>query len=105
MRERTGYSNDPWVITSEYHNTLALQNRPTSGADKPGSLQWFEGGTWERGGQFTVGMNAGDPSVKVSLGAGWVYAQGDATPLYNRPSAKPGDAATEVTHASRPSRG
>jgi hypothetical protein len=101
VRERTGYANDPWVITSEYHNTLAIQNRPGSGAAKPATLQWFEEGTWERGGQFTVGMNAGDPVVKVSLGGGWVYAQGDATPLYNRPSAHPGEAATEVTHASR----
>ena len=73
----------------------------TSGADKPHSLQWFEAGTWERGGQFTVGMNAGDPRVSVSLGAGWVYAQGDATPLYNRPSAVAADAAIDVTHASR----
>ncbi|HEX3343657.1 MAG TPA: hypothetical protein VHS09_03750, partial [Polyangiaceae bacterium] len=101
VKERTGYANDNWVITSEYHNTLAIQNRPASGAVRPKSIQWFEEGTWERGGQFTLGMNAGDPKVLVSLGPGWAAAQGDATPLYNRPSNLPGEAATEVTHASR----
>ena len=102
VKERTGYANDLRVITSDYHNTLAIQNKVTSG-DKPRSLQWFEAGTWEHGGQFTLGMNAGDPKVRISLGAGsaWAYAQGDATDLYNRPSAQPGDDATDVTHASR----
>jgi hypothetical protein len=101
VRERTGYANDPWVITSEYHNTLAIQNKVPSGADKPNSLQWFEGGTWERGGQFTVGSNAGDPKVIASIGGSWVYAQGDATTLYNRPAAIASDAAMDVLHASR----
>jgi hypothetical protein len=101
VKERTGYANDLWVITSEYHNTLAIQNKPASGAAKPKTIQWFEEGTWERGGQFTLGMNAGDPKVLVSLGAGWVAAQGDATTLYNRPENHPGEAAMEVTHASR----
>jgi hypothetical protein len=101
VRERTGYSNDPGVITSEYHNTLALQNKVTSGADKPHNLQWFEEGTWARGGQFTLGMNAGDPTVSVSIGPGWVHAQADATTLYNRPSAVASDAAVDVVHASR----
>jgi hypothetical protein len=101
VRERTGYANDPWVTTSEYHNTLAIQNKTASGADKPKSLQWFEGGIWERGGQFGLGLNAGDPKVLVSLGPGHAAAQADATTLYNRPSAHPGDEAIEVTHASR----
>ncbi len=96
LRQRQARSS-----TSEYHNTLAIQNRPASGAARPKSLQWFEDGTWERGGQFTLGMNAGDPRVQVSLGAGWVAAQADATPLYNRPSTHPGEEALEVTHASR----
>lgn len=101
VKERTGYANDLWVITSEYHNTLAIQNRVGSGTEKPRSLQWFEAGTWERGGQFTLGLNAGDPRVAVSAGPRWVAAQGDATPLYNRPSEQPGEAAVDVTHASR----
>jgi hypothetical protein len=39
--------------------------------------------------------------VKVSTGSGWVYAQGDATPLYKRPSTVAADDATDVQHASR----
>jgi hypothetical protein len=101
VKERTGYANDVWVITSEYHNTVAIQNRTASGTDKPRSLQWFEAGSWERGGQFTLGLGAGDPKVLVSLGPGWVAAQADATALYNRPSNLPGEEAVDVTHASR----
>jgi hypothetical protein len=101
VREQSGYANDVSAMTSEYHNTLAIQNKVTSGASKPRSLQWFEEGSWERGGQFTLGENQGDPKVIVSLGSGWVYAQADATPLYNRPASVASDAAVDVTHASR----
>jgi hypothetical protein len=101
VKERTGYANDLQVITSEYHNTLAIQNRPRGGGREPRSLQWFERGTWERGGQFTLGLSAGDPHVLTGTGPGFSYAQADATSLYNRPSAAPGDAAEEVEHASR----
>jgi hypothetical protein len=101
VKERTGYANDLWVPTPEYHNTLAIQNKVASGVDKPHSLQWFESATWERGGQFSLGTNAGDPVVRTSLGPGWVYAEGDATNLYNRPSALPGEEAIDVTHGSR----
>ncbi len=52
LKERAGYSND-WVeATSDYHDTLAVQN------DTPDNLQWFEGATSARGGQWTNGMNA-----------------------------------------------
>ncbi len=100
VKERTGYANDPAVLTSEFHNTLAIQNKTTSGADKPADLQWFEVETWARGGQFTVAQNAGDPKVLTSSAPAWSYAQGDATNLYNRPS-RHGDGATDVAHASR----
>ncbi len=91
-KERTGYGNDGVFMTSDYHNNLSIQN------DTPGDLQWYEGATSARGGQWTKGMNAGDPSVLMSSGAGWVYAYGDATNLYNRPSAIPANAAMDVTH-------
>jgi hypothetical protein len=94
-KERTGYSNDGIFATSDYHNTLAIQN------DTPANLQWYEGQTSARGGQWTNGSNAGDPSVLMSSGAGWVYAYGDATNLYNRPDATAANAAMDVTHASR----
>ncbi len=95
VKERSGYANDEIGMTSDYHDTLAVQN------DTPSNLQWFEGQTAARGGQWTNGVNAGDPTVRLSAGAGWVYAYGDATNLYNRPGSTPAESAMDVTHASR----
>lgn len=101
VRERTGYAVDMASLTSEFHNTLAIQNKVQSGADKPKSLQWFETETWTRGGQFTLGTSGGDPKVRMSVGPAWAYAEGDATDLYNRMSTVRSDDATDVAHASR----
>ena len=90
IKERSGYSNDGIGYTSEFHNTLDLQN------DVPANLQWFEGATSQRGGQWTNGVGSGDPSVITSNGNGFVYATGDATNLYNR-----ANSATDILHASR----
>jgi hypothetical protein len=95
VKERSGYANDQVGMTSDYHDTLAVQN------DTPSNLQWFEGQTAARGGQWTNGMNAGDPTVRLGAGDGWVYAYGDATNLYNRPGQTPAESAMDVTHASR----
>jgi hypothetical protein len=100
-KERSGYGDDFAAATSEFHNTLGIQNAVKSGADKPKGLQWFEGATWARGGQWTLGAGAGDPKVLISTGPAWAAAQGDATDLYNRSHAPAGDEATDVTHASR----
>ena len=100
-KERSGYANDLAVMTSEFHNTLGLQNAVAGGADKPTTLQWFEAATWARGGQWTLGASAGDPRVLTSVGPTWVAAQGDATDLYNRTQGPPGDHALDVVHASR----
>jgi hypothetical protein len=94
-KERTGYGNDGVSMTSDYHNTLALQN------DVPNNLQFYETATSARGGQWTNGQNAGDPKVLTSHGTGWVYAFGDATNLYNRPGSTPQSSAMDITHASR----
>ncbi len=37
VKERSGYSNDFIAATSDYHDTLAVQN------DVPENLQWYEG--------------------------------------------------------------
>jgi hypothetical protein len=95
VKERSGYSTDWIEATSDYHDTLAVQN------DTPGDLQWFEGPTSARGGQWTNGQSAGDPTVQISSGSGWVYAYGDATNLYNRPDQNAADSAMDVAHASR----
>ncbi len=89
IKERSGYSNDGIGYTSEFHNTLGLQN------DVPANLQWFEGATSSRGGQWTNGVNNGDPSAITSVGNGFVYGTGDATNLYNRYNA------TDILFASR----
>jgi hypothetical protein len=98
-KERTGYSNDFVFATSDYHDTLAIQN------DTPADLAWFETATSARGGQWTNGDNAGDPTMLSSSGTApglpWVYAYGDATNLYNRPGVSAADSAMDVLHASR----
>lgn len=89
IKERSGYSNDGIGYTSEFHNTLGLQN------DVPANLQWFEGATSQRGGQWTNSAAIGDPTAINSIGNGFVYATGDATNLYNRYNA------TDILFASR----
>ncbi len=89
IKEHSGYTNDGIGYTSEFHNTLGLQN------DFPANIQWFEGPTSQRGGQWTNGVCAGDPTTLTSLKSSFVYAFGDATNLYNRYNA------TDITHASR----
>lgn len=96
IKERSGYTNDGVGYTSEFHNTVAIQN------DVPSNLQWFEGPTSERGGQWTNGVNAGDPNVLTSIHEDFVYATGVSTNLYNRPNPwTPSANATDVLHASR----
>jgi hypothetical protein len=93
-KERSGYASDRQVMAPENHNVLAIRNT-ADGGDKPRGMQWFEDVVWEKGGQFGLGLDVGDPSVIQSLGATWVYAHDDATNLYNRVGA------TDVKHASR----
>jgi hypothetical protein len=95
-KERSGYANDGVGATSDYHDTLSVQN------DKPATLQWFETESWARGGQWTNGASAGDPVVTQSAGAGYVYAGADATNLYNYSGGySPSNGAWDVTHVSR----
>lgn len=95
IKERSGYGNDQLAYTSEFHNTLALQN------DVPANLAWFETVTSQRGGQWILGQNAGDPSSITSVGSNFVYATGDATSLYNRPQSSPANSATDILYAVR----
>ncbi|MGK4005016.1 hypothetical protein WMF31_20485 [Sorangium sp. So ce1036] len=96
-KEHTSYSNNLIGTTTEYHNTLSLQN------DTPSRVRWFEKELVARGGQFREGRAAGDPTVRMSRGAGYVFAEGIATDLYNtRPNPwTPTDAARDIVHASR----
>lgn len=94
-KERSGFANDLKVMAPENHNIVAIQ----SVADKPRDIQWFEEIIWARGGQWGLSSNGGDPKVAIRATPQWAYAQGDATPLYNRMSG--GAQITDVTHASR----
>ena len=96
IKERSGYTNDGIGYTSAFHNTLGLQNT------QPANLQWYEAPTIERGGQWTQGVNAGDPVVITSIHPDFVYATGDATNLYNRPNPfSANNASTDIEFASR----
>ncbi|MEZ4733647.1 MAG: Ig-like domain-containing protein [Caldilineaceae bacterium] len=100
-KERSGYANDMILMTSDYHNTLALQNTATSGTTQP-YLQFFEVETWQRGGQWTNGQNAGDPTVITSFGNNYIATTGISTNLYNRPDQwNPGNSIVDILHASR----
>ncbi len=89
-KERSGYTNDNVGTTSEFHNTLALQN------DIPPFMQWYEGPISERGGQWKEGLNAGDPYAIKSFAKDYIYATGVSTNLYNRYNG-----ANDIEHASR----
>jgi len=91
IKEKSGYTNDNIGTTSEFHNTLGLQN------DVPPNMQWYENPISQRGGQWKEGLNAGDPTNIVSTGnPEYVYATGDATNLYNRYTG-----ATDIEYANR----
>jgi hypothetical protein len=93
-KERTGYSSNdtgPLISSSEYHNTLALQNSPISRSDYRHSL-------WQSGSQWIYGLSSGDGRLLArSFGRGFVYALGDTTALYNSTL----EGATDITQASR----
>lgn len=93
-KEHTNYDN--WGIgqTSDYHNTLSLEN------DVPASIVWGE--TFiQRGSQHTNGGAVGDPTVVTSMGNGYAFAQGDATNLYNHKEYNPANWSNDIQHASR----
>jgi len=85
--------------SSDYHNTLTLQNWCANGT--PNNLLW-EAPFWANGSQWPLALSAGDPTTYASVQPAYDYAFGDATPLYNRPSFwTPANAALDVLHASR----
>ncbi len=98
-KEMSNYDSNELGLTSLYHNTLTLQNWCANGTP---NLNWYEGGEWANGSQWIIGLNAGDPVTLTSSGPGYVYANSNLTPLYNRPSVwTPANAATDITQATR----
>ncbi len=90
-KERTGYGFN--IGSSDYHNTLALQNDQPDHFDPsdyryPMSL---------RGSQWMI-VAAGDPEIlALDLADDYLYAHGDATNLYNSEV----ELSTDIVHASR----
>jgi hypothetical protein len=85
--------------SSDYHNTLTLQNWCANGT--PNNLLW-ELPFWTNGSQWPLALNNGDPITYASVQTNYSYAFGDATPLYNRPDFwNPANAALDLLHASR----
>ena len=98
-KEFSSYAYDQKSSTSDFHNTLAIQN------DVPEDLatMWWATETSARGGQWTLGIDNGDPTLNVADHSGYLGLLGDATNLYNKRStnyAQTG-AAQDVAHASR----
>jgi hypothetical protein len=94
------YDNNSYGLTTDYHNTLSLQNWCANGT--PTNLGWWEGPFWTEGSQWQLGGSAGDPTALVSSQSSYTYAFGDTTALYNRPSPwTPANAALNILHASR----
>ena len=101
-KEHSSYSNDGELMTTDFHNTLSLQNHCACPSGQPTSLQWFEGPSWDRGSQWTNGQSAGDPYNIASWGSSYAYEYADGTNLYNRPSIwTPANAALDILNASR----
>ena len=91
-KRRVGYG--PEIGTSEYNDTLALENRRPEHSARDD----YRYELWQRGSQWYVGSAEGDGKIVAhSTGAGWLYAFGDATRLYNSPH----EAALEITEATR----
>ena len=93
------YDNNDNGQSSDYHNTLTLQNWCANGT--PGNLSW-EVPFWTNGSQWPLALNNGDPTTYASIQTNYSYAFGDATPLYNRPDYwSPANAALDILHSSR----
>jgi hypothetical protein len=93
------YDNNDNGQSSDYHNTLTLQNWCSNGV--PDNLEW-EVPFWTNGSQWPLAINNGDPTTYASVQSNYDYAFGDTTQLYNRPEYWiPSDAALDILHASR----
>jgi hypothetical protein len=93
------YDNNDNGQSSDYHNTLTLQNWCSNGV--PNGIDW-EITFWTNGSQWPLALNNGDPVTYASVQTNYDYAFGDATQLYNRPDIwSPPDAALNILEASR----
>lgn len=97
-KERGGYSNNGTIATTDYHNSLSLQNNRLG----PSDMSWFEPPINQRGSQYILGLGMGDPVFRASSGPVFLHAEADMTGLYNRVANYGQPAiASDIEHASR----
>jgi len=93
------YDNNDNGQSSDYHNTLTLQNWCSNGI--PTDLDW-ELPFWTNGSQWPLAINNGDPVTDASVQTNYTYAYGNTTQLYNRPDYwNPPNAALDIVNTSR----
>jgi hypothetical protein len=87
-KEMSNYDNGGNGIgaTTEYHNSLALQNWCQACAAINWANMGLDGIEWLNGSQWMEGEDAGDPTTSTSTGPGYVYAASDLKNLFNRPN-------------------
>lgn len=92
-KARNGYPNiAEGIAASEFRNVIALQNHQPA----RDSSDWRTD-LWQRGSQWNL-VAAGDPQLLASsANAGYLYALGDATQLYNSAN----ENATDIVYANR----
>jgi Putative Ig domain len=102
------YDNNDVGQSTDYHNTLSLQNWCASNISSanpngvPSGLQFYEPPLWAIGSQWPLGLSSGDPTVTTSVAATYTYASGDTTNLYNLPDLyTPSNSAVDILGASR----
>jgi hypothetical protein len=102
------YDNNDVGQSTDYHNTLSLQNWCASNISSanpngiPTGLQFYEPPLWANGSQWPLGLSSGDPTVTTSVAAAYTYAYGDTTNLYNLPDIyTPSNSAVDILEASR----
>ena len=88
IKQRTGYGIA--VGCTDYKNGVAIENDP------PSHNEGYRAITSRRGSQW-LHTSDGDPTLVASVTPKYVYAEGDATPLYNSSYEKSSD----TVHASR----
>ncbi len=89
-KERTGYGFE--VACSDYKNSLGLQNDVPDHNDNG-----YRGVEYKRGSQWLYVAEGDGKILAHSLNAKYVYALGDATPLYNSRE----EHSMDIVHASR----
>jgi hypothetical protein len=102
------YDNNDVGQSTDFHNTLSLQNWCASNVSSsnpngiPSGLQFYEPPLWAIGSQWPLGLSAGDPTAVTSVSSAYTYAFGDTTNLYNLPNQyTPSNGAVDILHASR----